>query len=287
MLADFGMKVTESDRATAATINSLYKSKSTPQLIKGLILETYFDLTKHYSIARQSDCARHWLSTWPYLLAVLRRQEHAPTKIRWTWQPDVDEEAELDAEQEREDKARAVFDLIQNPHISEGLKDAVSDILDKAHPWHTWEIFRTAWPLALEILAEEGDEDEAVAADIINMARAKSPQLPATTRESQPPAASPAVESPAEQPKQYTPILMEPITRGEYAAELAQQAIVFSGTDAMIELLAGIAATESPMIRQEIAQQAILAGYRLTDNSTVNLCNYVANIYAKGKDGEK
>jgi hypothetical protein len=80
----------------------------------------------------------------------VHQERHASEHI-----PEEEESVELDEQEITAWKARAVFDLIQNPEITEGFKDAVSDILDKVHPWHTWETFRVAWPLALRLLDEE------------------------------------------------------------------------------------------------------------------------------------
>lgn len=57
-------------------------------------------------------------------------------------------------------ETRAVFDLLLNPYIDEHFKDSVLGILDKANPYHCFEVFRVAWPIALAKLAEEEGSDE-------------------------------------------------------------------------------------------------------------------------------
>jgi hypothetical protein len=169
LLKERGAQVTEGDKATAAFLNSIYQNRNTPELFKGLILQSFFDVAEHFKVSSlPNDLPKHWLKLWPSLLAALRVQGGNVTKIRYTWQPTEAEAAALDAEEreaaEAEAEARAVFNLIDDERLPAAQRqrftDEITDIVMRAAPNNVFEVFRVAWPIALTKLAEEEGSGE-------------------------------------------------------------------------------------------------------------------------------
>ena len=150
---------TKDDHASAQQLLKLYESKKLPPLFESAIFQIFYDACVHYGVRMPNHVPDHWREFWPLLIARLRHDGHLLSTISYTWGCSEEKEAELDAEEEEERDARAIFDLINNPHVTTSIKDGFADILDKAHPWHNFEVFRVAWPLALRKLAvEEGGD---------------------------------------------------------------------------------------------------------------------------------
>ncbi len=178
------------------------------------------------------------------------------------------------ASQAIEASTRAVFDFLHDERLLEPQKNDIQntalEILENAGALYTWEVFRVAWPLALATIEETGDD----------YARSLPARLVAARAD--------LTDASPEKGRQYTPILMEAITREDYAVDLAKEIITFSGaTDSLIELVAGIAGIESALTRQEIAAHVIRAAYSMTDDCSVAVAHHVAQIYERGKGGQR
>ena len=162
LLKETGVKVTGADRATARRLDTLYHDKQTPKIIKHTIFQIFWDLHMHYSIKLPKNFDDSWLPFWAAFGAVNRRQGHMPTHIDYTWSPSPEEEAELDEQDKKEADTRAIFELFHNqnlpPVIAEELRGTIDSILDAAHPTSSFEVFRVAWPLALERYESETEE---------------------------------------------------------------------------------------------------------------------------------
>jgi hypothetical protein len=87
-------------------------------------------------------------------------------------------------------------------------------------------------------------------------------------------------------PRQYTRIRMRPIEElraARLAVYCAPEEIDTTGRDALIELLCGIAAIESPMRRHEVAQYAVLRVYELNNEHLEAVARYVEEVI--GEEG--
>ncbi len=155
---------TEPDKRTARQLTALYKSKDTPDLIKSAVFELFFDTCRHYGVKLPANFTSKWIPFWPLLLARVRTNGHLVTKINYTYEPTAEREAELDAEEKEEADARAIFDLVHNKAIRQDVRirftDEVNSVLDAVPVTDVWELFRVAWPLALESLNEAKAEDD-------------------------------------------------------------------------------------------------------------------------------
>lgn len=167
---------TPADAEIAKQLIKLYHDRRTPALFKHAIFEIFPRVAAYYDLKFPNSNwtqTKKWLPSMTRLVARARVQGHMVTSVHFTFEPTPEREAELDAEEKIENDARAVFDLIHDPRFAgssdmESLKDSVVEILDLAHPYHTWETFRVAWPLGLAKAAGETDDadDEQAAPEI-------------------------------------------------------------------------------------------------------------------------
>ncbi len=152
-----GVKVIETDRIQARLLSSLYHGKETAPMIKHALFQIFLDTAGHFKTTLPKNFTRSWLPYWATFMACNRKQRHMPTKLMYTWQPDQEEEATLAAQEEEENAARALFDLIHGEQLPESYRERISnpvmEILDEAHAFNVFEVFRVAWPLALEKVA--------------------------------------------------------------------------------------------------------------------------------------
>jgi 3-mercaptopyruvate sulfurtransferase SseA len=159
-----GVEVTEADRQAARQLSAFYHDKNTAPIIKQAVFQLFWDLALFYDVRLPKMFTSRWLPYWQTLLACNRRQGHMPTVIHYTWQPLPSEETELDKQDREEEEARAIFNLIHDERLTpkyEGIANKIMEILDMAHPFNVFEVFRVAWPLALAKLAEkEPDESD-------------------------------------------------------------------------------------------------------------------------------
>ncbi len=155
---------TEADKRTARQLTALYKSKDTPDLIKSAVFDLFFDTCRHYGVKLPANFTSKWIPFWPLLLARVRTNGHVVTKINYTYEPSAEQEAEYEAEEKEEADARAIFDLIHNkairPDVRRRFAEEVLSILDTVPVDDTWELFRVAWPFALDSLTEGSAENE-------------------------------------------------------------------------------------------------------------------------------
>jgi hypothetical protein len=155
---------TEADKHTARQLAALYKSKDTPDLIKTAIFRLFWDTCQHYGVNLPANFTSKWIPFWPLLLARVRRNMHAVTGIRYTYEPTPEQEAIYELEEKEEADTRAIFDLCHNdairPDVRRRFADEVQSILDAVPIADTWKVFSVAWPLALESLNVENDEDD-------------------------------------------------------------------------------------------------------------------------------
>jgi hypothetical protein len=155
---------TERDHALALQLVTLYKDKATPEMLRQMVFKLFWDLCQHYDVLSllPKNFTRYWLKLWPALLARVGREGNMPTHISYTWEPSAEEEAELEAEEKEETDARAVFEVFHNqslpPVIADELRDTIDSILNAAHPTSSFEVFRVAWPVALERYESETEE---------------------------------------------------------------------------------------------------------------------------------
>lgn len=167
--ARLNVEVTDADVELARQLSALYHNKAVPEMFKHAVFQIFWDVTRHLGVPLPNNFTSKWLTIWPTLIARLRRSGECPTQLRYTWQPDEEETARLDAEEEEESYARHIFNLCHDESLPygprENIGDSVLDILNNANPYETWEVFRVAWPLALQKIAEEDGEtaDEAPA----------------------------------------------------------------------------------------------------------------------------
>jgi hypothetical protein len=153
------VQITGADRKAAAAICALYRDKAAPPVISHSIFQLFCDLARHYDIGPlPPHFDRRWSGYWPALVAINRKRGELPSAISYTWQPGPEEEAALDERDREQDEARAVFNLLHDQRIKgdvdRNLNDIVSTILEHAQPEHHFEVFRVAWPLALDNFAE-------------------------------------------------------------------------------------------------------------------------------------
>ncbi len=155
---------TKGDHDTARQLLALYHNKATAPMIRYLLSQLFWDATQFYGLALPSNYTSKWSAYWPLLLAKLRTHGCLPTRINYTWQPDEEEAAQLDAEEKEQRDARAIFDLLRNDALPvdtvNRLFDDVIEILDHAHPSADFEVFRVAWPRALAALKEDDAREE-------------------------------------------------------------------------------------------------------------------------------
>jgi hypothetical protein len=160
----FGVAPMNQDRALARLLSGLYFGKDTPEMFKHLVFQLFWDLSQRHGLQLPKNFPRHWLSTWATFIAVLRKSGGVATSPRYSWQPTPEEEAELDAEEKREQEIEAIFNFVNDPRLptplSGELGDRMNDLLNPVHPLRNLEVFRVAYPLALEVAAEEGARDE-------------------------------------------------------------------------------------------------------------------------------
>lgn len=154
-----GVAPTKTDNDLARQLAALYRNKQTPEFIRHTIFQLFWDSCEHYKIPLPPNFTKAWLPYWALILAAHRRTGNMPARIRYTWHPTEEETAELDAQEKAETTTRAIFDACHNreipPDIRGRFADGVIEVLDLAHPYKNWEVFRTAWPRALRILNED------------------------------------------------------------------------------------------------------------------------------------
>lgn len=154
-----GVQVTSTDRKTARTLDALYKNEQTPPLIRHTIFQLFWDSCQHHGLKLPKNFNTKWLPFWETICACNRKQGYVSTSIRYSWQAIAEDSTQLDAEERETSDARAIFDLIHNKQLAgsdvERIREGVTAILDKAHPFHCLESFLTCWPLALERLEQE------------------------------------------------------------------------------------------------------------------------------------
>jgi hypothetical protein len=155
---------TKEDRETTQRILTLYHDKHTPPMFEHVIWRIFYDACQKYDLSLPNHVTEHWRPFWPLLIARLRHDDsYSPTTISYTWGCSDEREAALDEQDRIETQTEAIFDLLHDArmraYVSEHLKDDVMEILDRANPYHTWEVFRVAWPLALDRIAEENKQE--------------------------------------------------------------------------------------------------------------------------------
>ncbi len=128
----------EGDQNAARQLLALHSNKHTPPMIKHLIFNLFWDVCQYYRIALPNNFPSKWRGYWPLVIAKLRATGHMPATASYTWQPDEEEEAQLDAEEKEERDTRAIFDLLHHGSLPvdtrNRLFDDVIEILDRAHP---------------------------------------------------------------------------------------------------------------------------------------------------------
>ncbi len=151
-----GVKPTKEDRAVARQLAALHNSKDSPAIIKGIVHQVFWDLTRRYDFPLPNNWTERgrWL---PYLAALVAHQRERGddvTGLRYTWQPSPEESAELDAEEKAAADARAIFDFINSPDLpvqaSRDIGDAMTELLRDFNPLSHPDVFAVAYPLALE-----------------------------------------------------------------------------------------------------------------------------------------
>ncbi len=186
---------------------------------------------------------------------------------------------------------KLLFDGKAPEFVSDLLHDWLTELENRTQVfWNTRAVCEIALPLmlreadrmGLELVSPDSDFIEDIA-DIWsrrltfnreNREESTEPEKPAT------PAPAPEVES-ENQPEQFTPVKMLPVW-DERAIWLAEN-LVLTGYEAepLAELIAGIAAIECNMTRQELAYQAIRACYHMTNEHQKPIADFLTDIYAK------
>lgn len=158
------LKTAEQDRTLARLLVGLYRSTQTPEFFKHLLFQVFWDLAQHYDIQLPNNFTRTWLPHWQTIIARLRAQPTFVTSLRYTFQPTPEEEAALDAEEKREQEVEALFNYLHDkrlpPRVLDDFSDSMTELLQSVHPLNSFAVFRVAFPLALEIAAEEQKEGE-------------------------------------------------------------------------------------------------------------------------------
>ena len=150
---------TEADHETARQLLTIYHNKETPPMIRHLIFQVFWDAAQFYAIKLPENFTSKWRPYWPLLVARLRADGYMPSCIRYTWQPTPEEETELDAADDEEKHLRGIFNLLHDDRLSanhyNNFADEFTEILESVHPLNNFEVFRVAWPLALDKLASK------------------------------------------------------------------------------------------------------------------------------------
>jgi hypothetical protein len=154
--ADERFDVTDGDKATARTICALYNSKHTPELFKSMIFQTFMAYLNLFEIPAGKNFTRFWRSWWERIIARSRVSGFVVTSMRFSWQPDAAEEAELDAQDALDNEADVLFRMISDPTIAQDTRDdfgkLINDLVNDCSAQSTdqIEIFRAAWPFIRE-----------------------------------------------------------------------------------------------------------------------------------------
>lgn len=159
-----GVAPTRADAEIARQLSALYARKGAPEIIRSMIFDVFQRLASYHKVSLPRNFTSHWQPYWAAFLALNRRQGHAVTHTSFTFEPTPEQEAELDAEDKRELEVEAIFGFINEPRlpasVSDDIGDRMAQLLDPVHPLKNLEVFKVAYPLALEAAAEKGTGDE-------------------------------------------------------------------------------------------------------------------------------
>lgn len=184
-----------------------------------------------------------------------------------------------------------LFDGKAPEFVSDLLHDWLTELENRTQIfWNTRAVCEIALPLMLREADQMGLELESAGSSFIEDIAATWSQRLTFNRENREeraepekpitPVPTPEAES-ENQPEQFTPVRMLPVW-DERAIWLAEN-LVLTGDEAepLAELIAGIAAIECNMTRQELAYQAIRACFHMTNEHQKPIADFLTDIYEK------